>query len=406
MAPVALTSEHLHIFMASLGIHLTYFYLIKTFIPSIGKDRKKLSWVFTLTTAFIVSILGPWATFGNLRTVYSADPIPIPIPIPAAAVAPPYGQDVLAHQQHGLHLDDSDRRTTTFQSKVYPEMKEHQDLVMIALDQQQQQQQQGPMDYDPPQDKLEPLSIVQSSKVHESVVSSESSSPPSPPSASWSSSSKGTTTDKSLIHDKELGPSKWSSLASSWQSILYSRWFFDLRCTPLDSWMSQVTVIFFAGYLILDMVCGFLHYRERVSLLAGWFHHSMYTGICYYTLVNGESHTFASFMIIEVPTFLLGLGFIHKSLRSDRLFGATFVLFRILWDFALTHEVIMNQPETQTFTKVILIFKSVMNFKFFIDWVKQQIRLWKQPVAAAQKERSVSVASSGTTHPPTTATTV
>lgn len=65
-------------------------------------------------------------------------------------------------------------------------------------------------------------------------------------------------------------------------------------------------------------------------------------------------------------------------LRCDMLFGASFVLFRILWDFCLTHEYVVNRPETQIVTKVILIFKSVMNFKFFIDWIKQQIRLWKR----------------------------
>ncbi|KAG0216778.1 hypothetical protein BGX31_000485 [Mortierella sp. GBA43] len=331
MAPVQLSTDHLLVLLASLGFHLTYFYLIKTFVPYIGKDRKRLSWVLTLTTAFIVSILGPYATFGNIRTVFS-DQISS-------------GYDILASKD-SIQLESSTsnlyRYDTGFQPRPHPELT-YQDPVMVTLDPKmsmwrKQKQQDEPVDH---QDSLEQL--------------------PSPFLSNETPLVSSSMTEAARVSFHRMFD------MSSWQSILYSRWFFDMRYAPSDSWMSQVTVIFFACYLVLDIVCGLLHYRERVSLLAGWFHHTMYTGICYYTLIKGESHTLASFLIIE--------SFIYSRFRHDMLFGASFVVFRILWDFALTHEFIMNRPGTLTVTKIILIFKSTMNFKFFIDWVNQQIRL-------------------------------
>ncbi|KAF8985599.1 hypothetical protein BGZ46_003294 [Entomortierella lignicola] len=104
----------------------------------------------------------------------------------------------------------------------------------------------------------------------------------------------------------------------------------------------------------------------------------MYTGIIYYTVVTGNSHTATSFLIIEVPTFIMGLGFLHKPLRNDMLFGASYFLFRVLFDFTLSHEMIMNRPDMATAAKIMVLFKFLMNFKFFIDWIKQQIRLRRQ----------------------------
>ncbi|KAF9359854.1 hypothetical protein BGX26_011231 [Mortierella sp. AD094] len=311
---MALTSEHFHMFIISCGIHLTYFYLIKTFVPFIGKDRRRLSWVLTLATALIVSVLGPYATFSNIRTVFS-EPIPYEMYNPYAV--------------EGLH--QVQRYDISFRPSANPLMQW--------------------------QDQTWNSSFL-SEKNEEGVSTTE------------------------YIAFYKAYDAMYDSSPSVWHSLRHSRWFFDLRFTPSDSSITQAAVIFFACYLILDMACGALHYRERVSILTGWFHHAMYTGICYYTLITGESHTFTSFMVIEVPTFIMGLGFLHKPLRNDMLFGSTFILFRILFDFALTHEMIMNRPELTAITRVILLFKSSMNFKFLIDWINQQIRLRRKRASA------------------------
>lgn len=93
----------------------------------------------------------------------------------------------------------------------------------------------------------------------------------------------------------------------------------------------------------------------------------------------------------------MGLGFIYEPLRCDILFGVSFVIFRILWDSCITHEIVMIRPETQTATKVILIFTSAMNFKFFIDWVKQQIRLKSQRKVGSPSASDTTLIKPGTT---------
>ncbi|KAF9435667.1 hypothetical protein BGZ76_005780, partial [Entomortierella beljakovae] len=81
------------------------------------------------------------------------------------------------------------------------------------------------------------------------------------------------------------------------------------------------------------------------------------------------------------PTFILGLGFLHKPLRNDLLFATSFFLFRIVFDFALSHEFIMNRTDLSIIGKSIIAFKSLMNFKFFIDLIHQQIKLRRRRVS-------------------------
>ncbi|KAI8604184.1 hypothetical protein EDD21DRAFT_438120 [Dissophora ornata] len=339
MAPVTLTSEHHYMFLGSLGFHLTYFYLIKTFVPYIGNDRKRLSWVLTLATAIVVSVLGPYATFSNLRTVFSE-------PVPYENYSLTSNQFLAKNAVEAQFY----RYDITFQSTMYQDLH-RQESTIVTLDPKLSMQQERCNDQGRLEGNLEG-------------------------SSSFTEADK----DRIIAFYKAYDDSRSSPL----KSFRHSRWFFDLRFTPSDNWTSQLTVVFFSCYLICDIICGLLHYRERVSFLAGWFHHSLYTCVCYYAVVTGESHAFASFLIIEVPTFILGLGFIFQPLRSDLLFGSSFILLRIFWDFALTHEMVMNRPEMGTSAKAILIFKSAMNFKFLIDWINQQIRL--------RREKSASIA--------------
>ncbi|KAG0314575.1 hypothetical protein BGZ99_008055 [Dissophora globulifera] len=347
MAPVTLTTEHTYLFFGSMAVHITYFYLVKIFVPSIGRDRKRLSWVLTLVTAMVVSVLGPYSTFSNIRTVFSD-------PVPYESYGLLQGNNSLVSSAHFYRYD------IPIQFALNQEAIPLQDSTLITLDpsllsHETREQQQSLLDHDEVEDNIERLSRS-------------------------SSFSMGTDASAdSIIEFYKAYDASYSSLSFSWSSpfkkLLHSRWLFDLRFSPSDSWMSQASVIFFACYLICDLACGALHYREKISLVAGWFHHTMYTGICYYTVISGESHTFASFMIIEIPTLIIGLGFVYKRLRNDMIFGVSFILLRIIYDFALTHEMVMHRHTMTTFAKAVLLFKSAMNFKFMIDWLNQQIRL-------------------------------
>ena len=53
------------------------------------------------------------------------------------------------------------------------------------------------------------------------------------------------------------------------------------------------------AYLFMDITLGLLYYRERVTLLAGWLHHTPYIGITYYAVTQGETFTYAMLLPTE-----------------------------------------------------------------------------------------------------------
>jgi len=65
------TSEQGLVALICLGIHLSYFFLIKTFVPFFGKDRRNLSWLLTLVSATVFSGGGLIALGMHTRTTLS-----------------------------------------------------------------------------------------------------------------------------------------------------------------------------------------------------------------------------------------------------------------------------------------------------------------------------------------------
>ncbi|KAF9907988.1 hypothetical protein EC991_010336 [Linnemannia zychae] len=167
------------------------------------------------------------------------------------------------------------------------------------------------------------------------------------------------------------------------------RLFFDLRFTPEDNSGTINLVVFFMAYLIMDLTLGFLYYREQVTLLAGWLHHIVYIGITYYAVTRGETYSYALYMPMEAPTIVVGIGCLSKSLRRDMLYGITFIFFRIIFAYSITHEIIWNREREVSITlKSILIFKSLMHLKFLQGWISQQKRLARKRRAEAAAKAS------------------
>ncbi|KAG0082530.1 hypothetical protein BGZ92_011640 [Podila epicladia] len=90
----------------------------------------------------------------------------------------------------------------------------------------------------------------------------------------------------------------------------------------------------------------------------------------------------------------MGLGHLHKPLRHDLVFGGLFIAFRIVFDFALTYELVRNRPELCGVSQAFQLFKSVMHAKFLVDWISQQRRLRRKAAkeAAAVHAAKASVA--------------
>ncbi|KAF9320495.1 hypothetical protein BG003_005881 [Podila horticola] len=297
MAILHFTADQQQMILVSAALHLSCFYAVKTFIPYIGRDRKRLSWVLTTFTALVVSVLSAYILYTTGRTRFHT--------------TVPYSQYELTPSSEGFYRYD-----VAFQHPRLSSLEE-----------------------DIPADR------------HQEMVSF------------YQSYDQATAAKSSIFWPHRL--------------------VMDSRFTPSDSLLGQAGVIFFLMYLVFDLVLSLVHCREQVSFLAGWFHHSLYIVISIHTLKVQDAHLFASYLIIEVPTFFMGLGHLYKPLRHDLVFGGLFVAFRIMFDFALTHELVKNRPEIGLLNKGFQLFKSLMHTKFLVDWISQQRRLRRRPAKEA-----------------------
>jgi len=98
-----------------------------------------------------------------------------------------------------------------------------------------------------------------------------------------------------------------------------------------DDRLSLFIMAFFMTFLVLDLAVGLRHYAGEIGLLTGWFHHCLYMGMCAWAVVNGISISAVATMIMEIPTLVMALGRVYKGLRSDSLFGFTFLVTRIFY---------------------------------------------------------------------------
>ncbi|KAG0037937.1 hypothetical protein BGZ82_001525 [Podila clonocystis] len=127
-----------------------------------------------------------------------------------------------------------------------------------------------------------------------------------------------------------------------------ARLFFDLSFSPGTSVFAEWVILFFASYMIMDLVLGVIYYQDKISLLSGYFHHTFH---------------------------------LH-----DNLFGLLFVLSRFVLDALMTHELMRNTSMISV-CKLLITIKVPLNIKFFADWVRQQRRLRRRQ--GQQKEEAI-----------------
>ena len=138
----------------------------------------------------------------------------------------------------------------------------------------------------------------------------------------------------------------------------------------MDYGLSVLTVLFFFVFLVLDLVVGSLFYREHLTLVNGWIHHTVYMCILTWILYNNHSASFAAFMFAEMPTFLMSLGQLSSRLRSDLLFGLSYLVTRVLYHGALMTAFLLRWNTGWTLTVAIF----GIHVHWFRAWVLSQKR--------------------------------
>ena len=123
----------------------------------------------------------------------------------------------------------------------------------------------------------------------------------------------------------------------------YPRFFFlgDNGIRPFHG-LNNVAVlvnIWFALANIVDLLFGMIFYPRFLGLLTAYIHHSVFiwimwtsaTGNGFFLQATPFAPAFSLMLIEEIPTFLLAVGSIFPSLRTDVGFGLTFFLLRICY---------------------------------------------------------------------------
>lgn len=106
---------------------------------------------------------------------------------------------------------------------------------------------------------------------------------------------------------------------------------FELTTFMAEDSLSRFTCVNFIVYLMLDLVVGIMHYPKYLQLITSWIHHPAYIGLLVYACIQQVTLLFMVALPLEIPTLVLSVGTIWPHLRSDMLFGATFLMFRIIY---------------------------------------------------------------------------
>ena len=131
---------------------------------------------------------------------------------------------------------------------------------------------------------------------------------------------------------------------------------------------------FFAAYLVLDLLVGWVEYRRLVNVWTGWCHHVCYLWLMVVLVERRLTTPFVLFAVMEAPTFVLALGHIWKPWRRDWLFGGAFFLTRILLHTVLLHQFYYRFPVQGPWWLVVAA-AYLLHWHWFIGWIKQQQRL-------------------------------
>jgi hypothetical protein len=131
--------------------------------------------------------------------------------------------------------------------------------------------------------------------------------------------------------------------------------------------------IFFMVQCLLDIIIGLAEYREHLPLPTSWIHHAVYLRLMTWVLGLKSCGTFAAAAINELPSVLLSLGNIDKSLRTDLAFGIVYFATRVSYTILIFiyHVIwVTNSYYFQYVMGVVVI----VHIMWFIQWRKSYIR--------------------------------
>ena len=155
--------------------------------------------------------------------------------------------------------------------------------------------------------------------------------------------------------------------------LLFLHGWEDVEFLTSHTFLSQATLLYFISYLVLDLVVGSLDYRSKITLLAGWTHHTAYIAVLVYLVAQQQAIPFCLFLFEELPTASFSVGFLVSGLRSDNFFGGSYLATRLALHVYLSFVVTQMALPGWHFAVAVI----PLHGFWFWQWVQQQRRLEK-----------------------------
>ena len=140
---------------------------------------------------------------------------------------------------------------------------------------------------------------------------------------------------------------------------------------------------------IADLLFGQFYYREHIDPMSGYFHHTLYffmnlaatrgfgMGIGKFIYCN-DLYCLAPYApgitlgaIEEIPTFLLSLGSVLPSMRTDTGFGLGMILFRVIYHAWMFFTAI--RAGSSTIVLVLFAFTLSMHTFWVKGWITSSV---------------------------------
>ncbi len=147
---------------------------------------------------------------------------------------------------------------------------------------------------------------------------------------------------------------------------------------------TTLVCLWFALANLVDIVFGLFYYPKYLGVLTAYIHHSVFiwmmfaatTGNGLFMTVTPFAPAFCNVLIEEFPTFLLAVGSVVPSLRTDIGFGLSFFLLRIVYHIYFL--IYAATIKVQTVELTIYILTLLLHLNWFYSWItKYGVRLLK-----------------------------
>lgn len=158
---------------------------------------------------------------------------------------------------------------------------------------------------------------------------------------------------------------------------------------------SALVCIWFACANLMDLAFGMIFYRSQLGLITAYFHHTVFiwimitatTGNGGFITVTRFAPAFAAMLVEELPTFLLALGSVFPSLRTDLGFGISFFALRICLHL---HSLVYGLYSAIDGPVVgLYLLTLTMHVNWFYSWVtKYGMKMMKKRSSSSDKKRA------------------